>query len=57
MSELKDKIYVGDGVYLSNDGYHLVLTTEDAYGASNTIYLEPEMLKTIQNYLDKLKES
>lgn len=38
---MKDKSYLGDSVYAGYDGYHLVLTTENGSGPSNTIYLDP----------------
>ena len=50
------KIYLGDSVYLTNDGYHLVLTTENGYGPSNTICLEPHLIPKIQEYIDTLRK-
>lgn len=37
------KIYLGDGVYLSHDGYQYVLTTDDGLVVTNTIYLDPQV--------------
>lgn len=34
------KRYIGDGVYVEDQGFHIVLTTEDGIKATNTIYLE-----------------
>lgn len=42
-----DKIYLGDSVYYRFDGYHIVLTTENGLGASNEIFLEPEVIKAL----------
>ena len=53
MSE--DKRYLGDSVYLDFDGYHIVLTTENGYGADNTIILEPFMVDKIDDYVTFLK--
>lgn len=39
-----DKVYLGDSVYLSYDGYHYILTTENGLEATNTIYLEPQVI-------------
>jgi len=55
MSEFKD--YLGDSVYADFDGFHVVLTTENGYGPSNTIALEPNVLKALDIYLKRLKEA
>lgn len=40
------KVYLGDSVYAEFDGYAFVLTTQnDESGPSNTIVLEPEILR------------
>lgn len=43
--------YLGDAVYCSFDGYSVILTTEDGISASNTIYLEPKVIKCLIDYL------
>lgn len=43
----QEKTYLGDGAYLSYDGYHLVLTTEDGISVQNIIYLEPQVYKAL----------
>ncbi len=48
MSNFKD--YLGDSVYADFDGYHIVLTTENGYGPSNTIALEPPVLRALDAY-------
>ena len=50
-----DKEYLGDSVYADFDGFGIVLTTENGYGPSNTIVLEPEVLRNLQNYAENLK--
>lgn len=52
----EEKIYLGDGVYLTNNGCHLILTTEDGINTHNTIYLEPHMIKLMEDYLNKIKK-
>ena len=47
----KYKLYLGDSVYMSTDGFHIVLTTENGYGPSNTIFLEPDMIDRIKEYV------
>lgn len=53
---MKDKRYLGDSVYASHDGYHIILTTENGLpdDPSNTICLEPEVLDALQNYRNYL---
>lgn len=43
--ETNKKIYLGDGVYVEDDGYNgVILTTENGIETTNTIYLEREVL-------------
>ena len=44
------KEYIGDGVYAAHDGYCITLTTENGGGPSNTIYLEPDVLRRLVDY-------
>jgi hypothetical protein len=37
------KVYLGDSVYVAFDGYHVVVTTENGLGPSNTIFLDPNV--------------
>ena len=53
MSEAK-KLYLGDSVYVSFDGYNVKLTTENGFGPSNTICLEPEVLFHLVKYATDL---
>ena len=41
------KIYLGDSVDAETDGYRVTLTTENGFGPSNTIVLEPEVLDAL----------
>jgi len=41
------KSYLGDGVYVDYDGYHIILTTENGITATNTIYLEWEVYQNL----------
>jgi hypothetical protein len=51
------KQYLGDSVYADYDGYHIILTTENGYGPSNMIFLEPQVLKALDDYKAWLRES
>lgn len=53
------KRYLGDSVYVDFDrwavGGAIILTTENGFGASNTIVMEPEVVKAFERYLEALK--
>ena len=51
-----DKTYLGDSVYVQHDGYMLTLTTENGYGPSNTIHMEPEVFEALVRYVKRLEE-
>lgn len=52
------KAYLGDSVYADYNQYgQLVLTTENGLGASNTIYLEPEVYRALTEYVDRQKQA
>lgn len=42
--------YLGDGVYVSFDGSMIRLTTEYGMGATNEIFLEPEVWQSLVRY-------
>jgi hypothetical protein len=46
------KIYIGDSVYAEYDGFGIVLTTENGRGPSNTIYMEPEVVRALVDFVD-----
>jgi hypothetical protein len=48
---MRTKKYLGDGVYVDHDRRGLVLTTENGYGATNTVILEPEVFANLLHYL------
>lgn len=50
------KEYIGDGVYVTHDGYSFILTTEDGIRATNTIFLEPEHLDMLMDYAKRVFE-
>lgn len=49
-----NKEYLGDSVYVEQEGYGLTLTTENGFGPSNTIYLEPNVMEALINYYKKV---
>ncbi len=46
---MENRTYIGDGVYISNDGWHVILDTERENG-TNQIYLEPELITRLLAY-------
>lgn len=54
---MAQKVYLGDSVYVEqNDAWQLVLTTENGYGPSNTIVLEPEVYAALEEYVEQLRK-
>ena len=49
------KDYLGDGVYIEDKGHTVVLTTENGICATNTICLEPEVVRAFQRYLKRIE--
>lgn len=50
------KSYLGEGVYVRYDGYHVVLTAEDGDRVSNRIFLDSDVLYSLECYLSALKK-
>ena len=51
-----NKQYLGDGVYVSFDGYGLWLTTENGIETTNRIYLEPSVYANLRDYVNRLQD-
>ena len=47
---MDNKEYIGDGVYVSTDGYMIELTTENGVEVDNTIVLEPSVFSALIAY-------
>lgn len=46
------KTYLGDGVYVERDEWDSIkLTTENGITITNTIYLDPEVLKALMSWV------
>lgn len=50
------KEYIGDGVYVDYDGYALILTTENGISVHDTIILEPDVYRSLVQYVARLKQ-
>lgn len=51
-----DEIYLGDGVYAENDGWHIWIWTSDGVQSSQKIALEPKVLDSLVKYRSMLLE-
>ena len=50
-----NKEYLGDSVYVETVDGMIKLTTENGYGSSNIIYLEPLVFKALIEYSKRVK--
>jgi hypothetical protein len=55
MPVLIEKRYLGDSVYAEVENGMIMLTTNNGEGASNTIYLEPEIMDALAQYYSEAK--
>lgn len=53
---MKNKEYIGDSVYAEYDGFGLIITTENGGDCdpSNSIYLEPEILNSLNQFFQRV---
>jgi hypothetical protein len=49
------KEYLGDGAYVSFDGYHYVLTTENGISIQNTVCLDPGCVTSFLRYMSRVR--
>jgi hypothetical protein len=52
--DMKDKMYLGDGVYIGHDGYHIILANENSVDNLNVIHLEQAFIPIIQKYIESV---
>lgn len=48
--------YLGDSVYVTDNGYHICLTTDNGTGPTNIIYLEPAVWNALVAYMDRRRQ-
>ena len=51
------KEYIGDGVYIKDDGYGFTLTSENGISVLQTIVIEPEVWAAMQRYVERIGEN
>lgn len=52
-----EREYLGDGLYVSFDGYMVTLAASNGIADTNTVYLEPAVLAAFQRYIAALTAS
>jgi len=50
------KKYLGDGVYAENDGFGIILTTENGIETLKSIYLEPSVYRELIRYVENVNQ-
>ena len=56
---MSEKVYLGDSVYAEFDNViagDVTLMTDNGYGATNTIYLEPQVIGAMMKMRQRAKE-
>ena len=56
MLDLSNVIYLGDGVYIGNDGFQFWLYTSNGDTMTNRIALPPEVLTNLLDYIEENTE-
>ena len=46
--------YLGDAVYIRNEEYRIVLFTHNGVYSTNSIYLEPDVARSLKEYLNRI---
>jgi hypothetical protein len=55
LESLKQPEYLGDGLYVSWDGWQIRLYAHNGVEATNEVFLEPEVLVAFLRYTQNLK--
>lgn len=53
MSVRESDHYLGDGLYVRDEGYQIMLFSHNGIRATNEIFLESSVLKEFLHYLEK----
>lgn len=56
-NELAGSEYIGDGVYVSFDGFQVWLRTSNGMEITNMIALPPEQIRNLNKYIKSLEET
>ena len=52
-----EKVYLGDGLYASHDGYQFWLRSENGIRVLNEVALEPQVLSSFIRFIEKATNS
>ena len=55
-NKMQMRDYLGDGLYVGFDGYQVILYTDRGNEGVHWVALEPEVLKSFNNYINRLTE-
>ena len=55
MSEPEREEYIGDGVYVSHDGWHYCLRAPGVPGGESIIYLEEPALRNLESFVQRTR--
>lgn len=48
--------YLGDGLYASYDGYHIILRAPRSNGENHEVYLDNTVVGSLINYIEDIKK-
>ena len=51
------KDYIGDGIYIEDQGFAVVLTTENGISVQNSVVIEPLEWESIKRYMARVEEN
>lgn len=51
---MQNKVYLGDSVYVSNDGFHIIIETNNGDGPKNIVYLYDSVFLQLMAYGKKV---
>ena len=58
MNEIDEKkAYIGDGVYVKYDGYHIVVMTNNPDKPDDTVYLDSSTAWNLIDYIQRMLRS
>lgn len=54
---METESYLGDGLYVSFDGYQIALKANHHLYPTDTVYLDPSVYENLVKFVEKLKEN
>jgi len=54
---MNKKTYLGDSVYGEWNGFRVTLTTDNGFGPSNTIVMEPEVIEAFILFVEAIEKA